>query len=512
MRDPNIVIIMTDQHQAAACAREGFGLDTTPFLDHLAHQGVWFNRAYTTAPMCMPARISMLTGRFPSAHRVRVNHHKQYALYERDLIDVCCERGYATALMGKNHSHLCPDRLDHWFELSHEGGSGPARTPGEKAMDAWLTELRHGVALTPSPFPAECQCPYRAVSDAQEWIRSLKGSRFFLWLSFPEPHSPYQVSEPYFSMFPPDDLPPVLAGGDTLEKKSFKWQWTKRLGAHVYPDYQDLLPRVRASYYGMLRLIDDQVRRFVAFLQAEGLWENTLLLFAADHGDFVGEYGMMRKGPEMPEVLVRIPLFVVGPGVRSLDIPHPAHVSLVDVFPTLCEAIGVPLPAGVQGRSLWPLLTGRSYPQEEFADVYVEQGFGGLHHTKEDCGDWDNGPAPGLKPGPTFDCLNSCTQSGTLRMLRSGDWKLTFDMQGHGELYDLARDPSELENLYDQSGYEDVRHRMVTGLLMRVLQAQDPLPLPTKYEMKMDPRNYWAPYRREAQNAHRISPKPGKAF
>ncbi len=499
MRRPNIVIIMTDQQQAAASAREGFPLDTTPFLDNLAREGMWFDRAYTAAPVCGPARVSILTGRFPSAHRVRVNHHRHLATYEQDLVDVVRGAGYATAMIGKNHSHLTPDRLDHWFELSHEGGSGEGRTDHEKAFDRWMDDLNHGVSMEPTAFPPECQGPYRAVSDAQEWVRSIKGRPFFIWLSFAEPHSPYQVPEPYFSLFPPETLPPVRAGREALDEKGFKWRWTKGLGQLVYPSYDEILPQMRANYFGMLRLIDDQVRRFVEFLDAEGIRQNTLLVFVADHGDFAGQYGLMRKGPEMPEALIRVPLSFAGPGVQSNKDPHPAHVSVTDILPTLCEAIGIPIPPGVQGRSLWPLLIGGDYPAQEFASVYAEQGFGGLHYTEHDVESDNPDPerrvVPGLKQGPTFDCLNSVSQSGTMRMLRKGEWKLVFDMQGHGQLYDLARDPAELRNLYDHPECVEVQREMVAELLAWTLRAQDPLPLPTKYTVKSDPRNYWALHR-----------------
>jgi arylsulfatase A-like enzyme len=254
----------------------------------------------------------------------------------------------------------------------------------------------------------------------------------------------------------------------------------------------------------MLRLIDDQIRRFVEFLDAEGIRDNALLVFVADHGDFVGEYGLIRKGPEMPEALIRVPMFFTGARVRSDRGPHPAHVSITDVLPTLCEALGVPIPPGVQGRSLWPLLTGDDYPAQEFASVYAEQGFGGLHYTERDLDPDNPDPEqrviPGLKQGPNFDCLNSVSQSGTLRMLRKSDWKLVFDMQGHGQLHNLAHDPAELENLYDHPECTDVQRDMVAELLAWTLRVQDPLPLPTKYEMKTDPRNYWAAHRSDSVN------------
>jgi len=496
MPPPNIVLIMTDQQRADTSAREGFALDTTPFLDSLARGGTWFHRAYTTNPTCAPARVSLLTGRYPNATRVRTNHNIPDATYTQDLVDVLRARGYATAMVGKNHSHLKPDRVDHWFPLSHNGGEGEGRTPDEKAFDQYLRELHHRVALAPCPFPLECQGPHRAVSDAQSWLRSLdRGKPFFLWLTFAEPHNPYQVPEPYFSMFPPESLPPARAGKEALEAKGFKWQWLHGLGKQAYPNYDELVPRARANYFGMLRLLDDQVRRFVEFLDAEGLRRDTLLVFVSDHGDFVGEYGLVRKGPEMPEALMRIPMLFNGPGVRVDPEPHAAHVSLADVMPTLCEMIGAPLPQGVQGRSLWPLLTGGDWPAEEFASAYGEHGFGGLHYAEADHPPFDEAIFAGPK-GPTFDCLNSVSQSGTMRMVRKGDWKLAFDMQGRGQLHNLARDPAELENLFGRPETAAIERELLADLLAWTLRAEDPLPLPrTRYVAKTDPRNYWTPYR-----------------
>ena len=518
---PNIVIVMTDQQRADVSAREGFSLDTTPFLDALAREGTWFDRAYTCVPICAPARVSMLTGRFPGAHRVRENRGAGYAEYTADLFDVAGEQGYATAMIGKNHSHLKPERVDHWFELGHSAGfnprfdvpffrgdpaaAGPEPQPGdprtaqERNFDRWIGALNHRTSPEPTPFPVECQGPYRAVSDAQRWIGSLEGKPFCLWLTFAEPHNPYQVPEPYFSMFPPETLPPTETGKEALANKGFTWQWTGEIGHRTYPDYDAIIPRARANYFGMLRLIDDQVRRFVAFLQAQGLWENTIFVFVADHGDFVGEYGLVRKGPEMPEVLARIPLFFVGPGIQANVAPHADFVSIVDIFPTLCERLGLALPAGVQGRSLWPLLAGQPYPHEEFASVYGEQGFGGLHQTDPEDPGYEHCLIPG-PVGPTFDELNTYSQSGTLRMLRKqdarGDWKLLFDMQGNGQLYDLSRDRRELDNLYGRPEYAAVQGDLLAELLAWTLRAQDPLPYPVgKYVMKVDARGYWSPYK-----------------
>ena len=491
---PNIIIIMTDQQRADICKREGFPLDTTPFLDSMAYKGTWFNRAYTSMPACAPARVSMFTGRYPSATRVRTNHNIPDATYKTDLIDVLRSEGYATGLCGKNHSHLRPNRFDHWFELSHDGGSGPDRTEQEKAFDSYLRGLRHSAALEATPFPLECQCPYRAVSSALNWIDTIEDKPFFLWLTFPEPHNPYQVPEPYFSMFPPESVPPARTGPEALKVKGFKFQYTRQLAERAFDDFDQQLIRARSNYFGMLRLIDDQIKRFVQSLKEKCLYDNTIFICLSDHGDFVGEYGLVRKGPELPECLTRIPMLFVGPGITSGTKPHTTHISIVDIMPTLCEAIGRALPVGVQGRSLWPLLTGGDYPKEEFASIYAEHGFGGLHYTAED--KLDPVKEGAINNAVSYDELNSWSQSGTMRMLRKGDWKLEFDMQGKGQLYNLAKDPAELKNLYEDREFAEIRQQMLSDLTAWILRVQDPLPLPrNRYIMKTDHRNYWSPYR-----------------
>ena len=219
----------------------------------------------------------------------------------------------------------------------------------------------------------------------------------------------------------------------------------------------------------------------------------------ADHGDFTGDYGLIKKGVEVPECLIRIPMLWHGLGIIKNKQPHTAHVSNVDIMPTICDMLDVVIPDGVQGRSLWPLLTGKTYPKEEFESMIVQQGFGGLHFT--DLKEYDPYTQDGtLSKGKTeFDELNTWTQSGTMRMVRKGDWKLVYDMQGKGELYDLVKDPAEIKNLFDDKNYSAKRMELLQDMLTWELRTQDPLPMPhpTKkrhYGFKRDPKNYWTPY------------------
>jgi arylsulfatase A-like enzyme len=478
---PNVVIIMTDQHRADVCAREGFSLDTMPFLDSLAREGVWFDRSYTSAPICAAARVSMLTGRYVSAHRCHSNWNMSDAVFGEDLFGVFRNRGYTTAMVGKNHSHLTPDRVDHWVEAGHWSMVEDAPDEQTPRFNQFLRDIGL-TALEPTPFPLEQQQPVRLVDAAQEWVLTDgTGDRpFLLWLSFAEPHNPYQVPEPYYSMFPPESLPPTTSDETALADKSYPYQYNRARLEEAYPPFDDVIPRARSNYFGMLRLIDDQVKRFVEFLDAQGLRDDTIIVFTGDHGDFVGEYGLLKKGPELPESLTRIPLQFTGPGIIARPSAHPAHVSITDILPTLCDAIGADLPDGIQGRSLWPMLTGRDYDEDTFRSVCAEQGIGGKHITEDD--DYDptqDGFTPATADGwGDFDELNTVTQSGHMRMVRKGDWKLILGRGGSVQLYNLADDPAEMTDL---SGRPDLALRqldMVEELLEWLMLVKDPLPTP----------------------------------
>lgn len=485
---PNILLVMTDQHRARFTAGEGFGLDTMPFLDSLAASGTRLRNAYTTSPACVPARTSLLTGRFPTAHRVRQNSATHEVLRGDDLLDVLRGAGYSLHFAGKTHMYRGSEDFDsfagpYWHER------GPEGTQQDQEFSAWLRSIDHGPTTEPTPFPLECQFPYRIVSDAIAGLsRRDRGQPFFGWVSFPEPHNPYQAPEPYFSMFPEDTVPDRAFGPEAARAKGGAWRWLADLLEAKRPGYDRLWRRYRATYCGMLRLIDDQVRRLVTWLADDGSLDNTLLIVLADHGDYVGEYGLQRKGAGMPEVLMRIPFVVRGPGVEVRDNDRDC-VSLADVFPTICDVVGAEIPDGVQGRSLWPLLTGGDYPAEEFSGIYAERGFGGLPYAED-----ARVPLHFPYDGPTYDELNSVTQSGTTRMLRQGRWKLLYDVTGRGELYDLEEDPMELVDRWHDPQVRDVRAELTERLLWWATRVVDDLPR-ARYEPRRAPRNYYAPFR-----------------
>lgn len=483
---PNIVLVMTDQQRADFFRSEGFPLDTMPFVESLGAGGARFARAYTPMPACTPARTSLLTGRFPKATRVKQNWDPgKHVTFGEDLPSVLRRCGYTVNLAGKNHSYL-PDSA---FDLcagpyGHLSGPPDRATPEEKRFDEWLYQLDHHVQPTPTPFPLKDQLCHRIVTDAIDIVDRSRDKPFFLWLSLPEPHNPYQAPDPYFSMFPAAELPDRVAGPDVALARGGHWRWLRELQESKRPGYDGGWRHARAVYCGMLRMIDDQVKRFVGHLSEQSLLDNTILIFLSDHGDYAGDYGLQRKGAGLPECLIRVPLIVAGPGIAAHR-NATDFVSLVDVMPTICEIVGADIPFGCQGRSLWPMLTGRDYPAAEFASIYSELGIGSLPYGAD-----ERPPLHFPYEGRKFDELNSVTQSGNVKMVRKGDWKLIADVAGRRELYDLAGDPGELRNLYADARFAGVRTEMLEELLYWTVRSEDPLPL-AKYSPKVPPHGWY---------------------
>jgi arylsulfatase A-like enzyme len=494
-RAPNIILVVSDQHRAGMTKATGYPLDTSPGLDALAERGVRFDQAYATAPLCVPSRVSMLTGRWPEAHRVRMNLAADDAFYTQDLYDVAASHDYRTGLAGKNHTYRRAESLDFWRQYGHTSGyRGPNADPRYAGFDRWMKKLGAGsLSLEPTPFPTEVQYPHRIVSDAIEFIDGSGDRPFLLQVGFPEPHTPQQVPEPYWDMFPPDKVPPRAAGPEALEKLGVRARWLFELEQRADVPDEAHWRRYVSNYLGALRMIDDQLVRLIEHLETRGLMENTIVVYVADHGDYVMDYGLGRKGVGLPEALIRIPMVFAGAGIepRAFD---GVFTSNADLMPTLCEAIGADIPIGVQGRSLWPLLKGEPYPADEFRSIYAGVGVGGLYYDSDDLS------SPTGDSHLIGDTLNKVTQSGNAKMVRMGDWKLIYDSMGYGQLYHLPSDPHELNNRFGQPDVAETQAELMAELSMWTVRTQDSLPTGpqnAKYQTKWArPHNWVTPHRR----------------
>jgi arylsulfatase len=465
---PNVLWITTDQQRFDTLGCYGNDVVDTPALDALAETGTLFERAYCQNPVCGPSRGSMLTGRYPRTTRLRQNGQpipEREALLPRLLADA----GYNTGLAGKLHLSPAggPRETQEPFRRVHDGYGAVDYSHGHgggqmNAHARWLA--RRGVAYDPTPtpeseyveetLPAEYHQTTWCAERAVDFIETAGEEPWLYSVNIFDPHPQFDAPAEYLDRYRGrlDDLPePNYAEGELADKPG--WQRDKHRGtnnrggpAYVDLDREDHL-MIRAAYLAGCDLVDDAVATMLAALEETGQREDTLVVFTSDHGEMLGDHGMYVKGPYFYEPAVRVPLVVDGPGVESGRVED--VVELVDLAPTLLVAAGEDPHPGMQGESLWPHLAGEGTREKDSA--YCEFYNSSTQHT-----------------GPTAYAT----------MLRTDRYKLvaTHDADEPGELYDLATDPEETTNRWDDPDYLDVKARLLDRLAGRMARTADPLP------------------------------------
>jgi len=471
-KTPNVVIILVDEQKATSLPMYGNPIVQTPHLAQLASEGVLFNQAYTTCPICVPARVSLMTGRYPHTTGSRSNSVLLQP-GERHLVELFHEQGYRTGLVGKNHCFLPPDLqlFDYVWEASH---LGPMEPPNETAAAAkqWIIDsgvARRAWGADRNPHPPEALGTALVTDQAIKFIEDYGAEPFFLWYSIPDPHTPLQTASPYAEMYPPDaiPLPPQLEG--EIETKPLAQQIDYRALAGDTVT-EAIMRRAIAMYYGMNTYIDDQVGRFLGRLSELGLREDTIVIYLSDHGDYVGEHGMIRKSKALYDCLCHVPLIVSWPASITPAVSQDAFVCLEDILPTLMELLGWSIPAGVQGQSFAPLLSGGSYTPRHA--IFGEIGVEGEPYTLAEWTTFPQGPLT-----PDFSPSNKKGGRGRIKSVRTRAWKLVhYPGQPYGELYNLQEDPWELHNLYGQAQYQAVIDQLRSRLLDWTIESEDCLP------------------------------------
>jgi arylsulfatase A-like enzyme len=289
-----------------------------------------------------------------------------------------------------------------------------------------------------------------AASKQQPWLFSV---------NFYDPHHPFdpplEYLQPYLDRLHDVPLPRYTQG--ELDNKPI-FQRIDHGAAYNTPreyPFPAMMERdhrlVRAAYWAMVDLIDAQVGRLLDVLERTGQRENTLVIFMSDHGEMLGDHGIYLKGPYLYDEAIRVPLIIACPGTLRGARRSPALVELVDLAPTLLEASGLPVYPGMQGRSLWPLLTEHVPETQHRDDVYCEYYNAMPWHTQP-------------KPHAT--------------MVRTAHHKLTlFHGLDTGELYDLQHDPQEIANLWNDQAYQTEKGALLARLCDRMAWTVDPLPL-----------------------------------
>jgi arylsulfatase A-like enzyme len=442
-RRPNIIVIYTDQQRWDTLGANGNELIRTPNLDRMAAEGVNFTRSYCTTPLCTPSRAAFFTGRYNHCNGSYWN-----GIYvpeeEQDFVGLLKEAGYRTALIGKDHC-FGEERLDRIFDdmrLAHHCAFTPPRNDTQRRVNEVRGDKMQ-VPMAEDPFSPEQDITGRLFRTAGEFVADAGDQPFFLWLSIPDPHPPYMVCEPYASMYDPADIPPPAWEEGETDNKPYRQQlvvqWDRY--GHEYPG--DDIRKLIAIYWGMVTYIDDGVGGLLDRLTALGLEEDTILVFTSDHGDYMGDHRMIRKGPHLYDCLTRVPLIVHCPGrVEPRDTD--AMVENIDVMPTLCDLAGVEVHESCQGRSFRRLLTGETESHRDM--VHLEHGL----------------PGTPLRPGElseeeyaslgdsTSHHLCPTISRGPVKGVRTERWKYCYTPGDVDELYNLEEDPDELHNLADR--------------------------------------------------------------
>lgn len=389
MPSPNILFILTDQQRADAIGLANPAI-RTPTLDMLGGEGAWFRQSCCNAPVCMPSRHSLFAGVYPSTLGNTCNGIEmppEAAIFPHYLK----AGGYWTANIGKlhflnhsnrDHSQTHPKYgFDH-LEISDEPGCY------EDAYIDWVRRKAPDqvdncrcssppICLGPriEREPRETDEPYRfrgpehlthSAFVADRSIQAIQsapaGKPWFICAGFYAPHCPINPPQRLLDSYDPAGMP----------DPAWPEEWFAsghRPRGHSLNDWK----RIMAAYYALTTHVDDQVRRLLDFLRDQELDRNTLVVFTSDHGEYLGDYGRIQKGPPGNDCIMRVPLIVRLPGQIPSNQCIDAPVELVDLAPTFLDFAGLPIPEHFEGRSLKPLLTGATHwPRkscyQEFAD------------------------------------------------------------------------------------------------------------------------------------------------
>ncbi|MHB0936585.1 MAG: sulfatase-like hydrolase/transferase [Armatimonadota bacterium] len=438
---PNILVFFCDQLRIDLLGCYGGTLVRTPNLDALARDAMVFDRAYTPTAICSPARASLLTGLYPHHHHLFNNSTPGYSYCEhlrpdlttlQDWVDAATP--YETAYFGKWHIGPAQDLFDsrfHRTQRPYEGGPAflhNSHWHPNASLGPWVTRVADSNAGTVD-VPMEGFPDVVAARYTRNFLQTRDAGRPFLaFCAFPGPHSPWIVPHEFGVRYDPAEIPPWPNRDDPFDGKPINQRKLRALEAYSGGAMQTHLPEMLAHCFSYLELIDQQVGEVVADLRALDLYDDTAIVFTADHGDMAGSHGLSSKGAYMYDEIYRIPLLVKPAGA-----PAPrrtaAPVQLMDITATLAHLMaGEAVPAlGAQpldGQSLAPLLAGGTdWPRQV--------------HYAEYHGDW-------------YGHYSS-------RMVTDGTCKLVWNLSDLCELYDLANDPHELHNRFDDPAAREAR-------------------------------------------------------
>jgi len=455
---PNFIFINTDQQRFDTLGCYGSPVAKTPHLDKLAEEGVRFTQCYTTNPVCMPARASYFTGQYPSHHGVwqngvPLNPHAE--LIHHRLRDA----GYHAALIGKIHldnvwlrtekhpsygfdpllecegDPYCKDDYFHWLDSEglYDGYMAQFKREGHKRgytreideahhMNNWIT------------------------GHVERYLdqRNRDSQPFFLSVGFFDPHHPFDPCEPYASLFNPAAMPmPSYRAGEEETMTPLARAHHDRMQAFCRNPAE--IGTTMAAYHATIAHVDAMVGRIMAALEATSLAENTVVIFTSDHGELLGDHGLLHKGPYFFDPSIHVPLIYRFPRHCALHGVDAGFTSHIDLAPTLAALAGIDEPKLVQGMPLFSRDGAlRPTPARDFALV-----------------EWRE------------KAFNSDDPFQVARCLVTDRWKYVFYQdRDYGELYDRENDPAEQYNRWSDPAFQPIVREMRERLWNSLLQSE----------------------------------------
>jgi arylsulfatase len=453
---PNIILISTDQQRADTIAALGHEHMITPHLDALAGEGVAFSNAFACAATCMSSRCAFYTGHYP--HTTGVMGFDAWT-GRQNWTHLLRAAGYHCANIGKTHIHG-PHHGFHERIADQRNKAQPDYTDTETRPSDWANELRAAgfepptglhttvpdydryLTALPWSFPDEWHYDTWMGRKAVEYIQSWdpSGPPRFLHIGFLGPHEPYDPPQRYIDMYRDRDIPmphfgPAARTGlpDNLfaSRRTYDSSEPNISAIRTVFVNEESVRRMRTHYCANVTQIDESIGRIVAALKARGLYDDAVVIFTSDHGDHLLDHDLVYKGDLFDEV-VNVPL-IVKPAGGGSGVTRGALVSQLDVARYMLAEAGVEA-GDLSGRNLRPLLDGTATAIRDY--VYAQEG------------------CTCLRPEPEV-----------LTMIRSLEWKyVAFPDPTHGLLFDLANDPGETRNLWDDPAARDQRGRMAEAL------------------------------------------------
>jgi len=430
----NILLVTLDQLRGDALSCAGHPVVKTPHLDRLAAEGARCARHYSQAAPCGPGRASLYTGLYQMNHRVVANGTPLDARFD-NLALAARRAGYVPTLFGYTDQAIDPraaagphdPRLRSYEEVlpGFEGFHLPSGR-----LDPWIGWLRERghdapadsfAALASEPErPAEHSLSAFLADRLIDWIR-VQDRPWFAHLSQLRPHPPYAAAGAFASMYRADDMPDPIAPAGEPGRHHRALMANPALAAPADPA---AMRHLMAQYFGMVSEADHQFGRVVAALQESGHWAETLVVVTADHGEQLGDHGLIQKGGFF-EASYNVPCIVRDPRPAAMPgVVIETFTENVDIFPTLAEAMGLPVPAQCDGAPLTPLLRGETPPGWR-TDAHWEF-------------DWRSGAVTGVVPDPWDRRL----ERRNLAVLRTGEAAYVQFGDGSALAFDLAADPT----------------------------------------------------------------------